>query len=85
MGIRIDCHYNSSQTVITIAGRLCDLAVQQMKDTFDQIEGPCVIDLSSLVFADNDGIDAIRAIIAKGAQVHGASPFIALLLDDASE
>ncbi len=84
MGIRIDCHFNGSKTVISIAGRFCGTGVQQLEQACAQVEGPCVLDLSNLVFADNDGIDAIRAIIAKGVQVHGASPFIALLLDDAS-
>ncbi len=42
-----------------------------------------MIDLSNLLLVDNEGISAIRAIADKGAQVHGASPFVQLLLDDA--
>ena len=42
-----------------------------------------MIDLSNLLFADDAGISAIRALVDKGAQVHGASPFVQLLLDSA--
>ena len=84
MGIRIDCHFNGAKTVISIAGRLCGTAVKQLERAFTQVEGPRVIDLSNLVFADSEGIDAIRARIDEGAQVQGASPFIAMLLENAS-
>ncbi len=84
MGIRIDCHFNGAKTVISIAGRFCGADVQQLEQTFAQVEGPRLIDLSNLVFADSEGIDAIRASIDEGAQIRGASPFIALLLENAS-
>jgi hypothetical protein len=42
-----------------------------------------MIDLSNLLFTDEEGINAIRAIADKGAQVHGASPFVQLLLNNA--
>ncbi len=84
MDIRIDCHFNGAKTVISIAGRFCGTGVQQLEQALAQVEGPSVIDLSNLVFADSEGIDAIRASIDEGAQVQGASPFIALLLENAS-
>lgn len=85
MSIRIDVIRNGPETVVHIAGRLTGTAVAQLKKTCDPMEGPFVMDLSGLLFADDAGINAIRAILDKGAQVHGASPFIALLLDDAPE
>jgi hypothetical protein len=42
-----------------------------------------VIDISNLLFADDAGIDVIRTLGEKGAEVRGASPFVQLLLDDA--
>jgi hypothetical protein len=42
-----------------------------------------VIDLSNLVFADDAGIDVIRTLSEKGAEVRGTSPFVQLLFDDA--
>ena len=84
MGIRIDFNSNGSETVVSIAGRLCNTAVAQFKKTCNPIEASFVFDLSNLMFADLEGINAIRAIVEKGAQVRGASPFVQLLLDTAS-
>ena len=83
MDIRIDCISDGSETVVRIAGRFAGTAVAQLKKACDPIEEPFVMDLSDLLFADDKGIDAIRAIADKGVQVHGASPFVQLLLDDA--
>jgi hypothetical protein len=83
MDIRIDTISDGSETVIRIAGRLSNTAVAQLKKACDPIEDPFVMDLSHLLFADDEGIDAIRAIADKGAQIHGASPFVQLLLDNA--
>ena len=83
MDIRIDIISEGSKTVVCIAGRLSGTAVAQLKKACDPIEAPFVIDLSSLLFVDAEGISAIRAIADRGAQVQGASPFVQLLLDDA--
>jgi anti-anti-sigma regulatory factor len=83
MDIRIDFNSNGSETVVRIAGRLAGTAVAQLKKVCDPIEDSFVIDLSQLLFADDEGISAIRAIADKGAQVRGASPFVQLLLDSA--
>ena len=83
MGIRIDYISSGSSTVVHIAGRLSGTAVAELKKNCDPIEGPLVLDLSSLLFADSVGISTIKAIIDRGAHVRGASPFIELLLDGA--
>ena len=84
MDIRIDFISDRSGTVVRIAGRLASTAVAQLKKACDPIEDSFTIDLSNLLFADDEGISAIRALADKGAQVHGASPFVQLLLDSAS-
>ena len=83
MHIRFDLISDGSETVVRIAGRLSGIAVAQLQKACDPIEDSFVIDLSNLLFADDNGINAIRAIADKGAQFHGASPFIQLLLDNA--
>ncbi len=85
MGIRIDHIRSGSTSVVHIAGRLSGTAVADLIHTCDPIEGPFVLDLSSLLFADERGISTIRAIVDKGAHVHGASPFIELLLENAQK
>ncbi len=80
MDFRIDHTHSDQKTVVHVAGRLSGSTVAQLKSACQSIEGPLVIDLTSLVYADNDGIGAIRTIVEKGAAVQGASPFIELLL-----
>jgi hypothetical protein len=82
MEIRIDITSEGPDTVVHIAGRLSAVAVAQLRKACDPIEGAFVLDLSDLLFADEEGIDAIRTLGETGAEVHGSSPFIQLLLDD---
>ena len=82
MEIRIDITSEGPETVVYIVGRLCGTAVAQLRKACDPIEGAFVVDLSNLLFADDAGIHAIRAIVDTGAHVRGASPFVQLLLDD---
>lgn len=82
MSIRIDYIRSSTETVVNIAGRLSGDAVAQLKTVCDTIEANFIIDLSSLKFADQKGIDIIRAIRDEGARIRGASPFIELLIEN---
>ncbi len=82
MDIRIDFISEGSKTVVRVAGRLSSTAVAQLKKVCDPIEDPFVIDLSNLLFADDDGINAIRTIADQRAQIQGASPFVQLLIDN---
>ena len=83
MEIRIDVTSEGPETVFRIAGRLSGAAVPQLRKACDPIKGAFVLDLSNLLFADDAGIDVIRTLGEKGAEVRGASPFVQLLLDDA--
>ena len=83
MEIRIDIKAKGTETVVHVAGRLSGRAVTQFRQACDPIENAFVLDLSDLLFADATGIDIIRTIVEKGAEVRGASPFVQLLLKDA--
>ena len=82
MEIRIDITSEGPDTVVHIAGRLSGAAVAQLRKACDPIKGAFVLNLSNLLFADDAGIDTIWRLGETGAEVHGASPFIQLLLDD---
>jgi len=82
MEIRIDITFEGSQTIVRIAGRLSGVAVAQLRKACDPIERHFVLELSNLLFADDAGIELIRTMGLKGAEVRGASPFVQLLLDD---
>jgi len=81
MAIRIDINSEESEIVVHLAGRLFEDATKELIDTCDSIKGNFVLDLSKLLFADDAGIDAIRAISKQGAKIRGASQFIQLLID----
>lgn len=84
MKIRIDIEFEESKTVVYIAGRLTGPSIGQLRKACDPIKGDFVLDLSNLMFADTEGINAIRAVCDTGAEIKGASPFIRLLLDEKS-
>jgi len=84
MKIRIDVKSEGSDTVVYIAGRLTGVAVEQLRKACDPIKGDFVLDLSNLMFADTEGISAIRTMCDKGVKVRKASPFIRLLLNEKS-
>jgi hypothetical protein len=83
MDMRIDLKSDETGTVVRIAGRLAGRSVTQLMETCDPIEDLLVIDLSDLLFADEEGINTIRNIAEKGAKLRGASPFIKLLINNA--
>ena len=84
MEIRIDITSEGPETIVRVAGRLSGVMVAQFRKACDPIEGAFAVDLSNLLFADDAGIDTISAIVDRGAEVRGASPFIQLLLDNTS-
>ena len=80
MPIRIDIRTEKNEVVVYVAGRLVVNEVSELRNACEPIEGSFVLDLSKLMFADDPGIDLIRAISAKGTKVRGAPAFIQLLI-----
>ena len=81
MDMRIDIETKSLVEVMQVSGRLVEPFIQQLTDLCEPLEGNFVLDLSNLVFADDAGIDVIRSLREKGADICGASSFIKLLID----
>jgi len=81
MDMRIDIETKSLVEVMQVSGRLVEPFIQQLTDLCEPLEGNFVLDLSNLVFADDAGIDVIRSLREKGAEISGASSFIKLLID----
>jgi anti-anti-sigma regulatory factor len=82
MELRIDITSEGAVNVIHVTGRLCKATVTRLIKTCDEIKGSFVLELSDLRSADTAGIDVIRTLGEKGAEIRGAIPFIQLLLDD---
>ena len=82
MTIRIDVNTEEAEVVVYVVGRLTGDAAKQLRDTCEPINGTFVLDLSKLLFADDAGIDVMRAISEQGIQIRGASQFIQLLANN---
>lgn len=82
MTIHIEINSEAPEAVVYLAGRLSGVATKQLRDACDPIKGSFVLDLSKLLFADDAGIDVIRAISERGAKIRGASQFIQLLMKE---
>lgn len=80
MTLRIDTESEGSTTVVRVAGRLSTPGCNELYRACCRIEGRLVVDLSDLIFADATGIEVLRALREKGAEVRGDSPLIRLLL-----
>ena len=81
MDIRIDIETEGPVDVVCVSGRLVVSSIQQLTDVCEPMEDNFVLDLSELLFADDAGIDVIRNLREKGAEISGASSFIKLLID----
>ena len=82
MTVRIDTTAGDTSTLVTVAGRLAGSGAHELLKTCRAIDGELVLDLTGLLSADADGIEAIRELVRAGRKLRGASPFIRLLLDD---
>ncbi len=82
MEIRIDIESEGPEPVLHVSGRLTGPAITQLSDACEPIEGRFVLELSKLKFADDDGVEAIRALRESGAEIRGASYFIKILIND---
>jgi anti-anti-sigma regulatory factor len=56
-------------------------AIKKLIDTCGHIQPGFVLDLSDLLFADDTGVDVLRAISDQETKIRGASQFIQLLLN----
>ena len=81
MDIRIDKKIEGNAIVLHVAGRLAGDAIAQLTDVCESVGDHYVLDLSKLMFADDAGSEAIRALCERGADIRGASSFIKLLIN----
>ena len=82
MECRIESKSEATRTVMAISGRLSGPAIEEFRELRRSIKGPVTLDLLSLVSADDEGIEAIRAMSRQGDEILSASPFVQLLLED---
>jgi anti-anti-sigma regulatory factor len=67
-------------TVVHVAGRLSLQSVGDLERTIEGTSGLVILDLTSLVSADDAGVATLRLLMGSRVQLRGASPYITLLL-----
>ena len=82
MECRIELTSEAPRAVLTITGRLAGEAIEQLKGLRRSTEGAVTLDLAGLVSADDEGVEAVRAMSLEGDEIRNASPFVQLLLQD---
>ena len=68
-------------TTIKIEGELLREGVSELDTACGSVDGPISLDLSDLATTDAEGMQALKKLLATGAQLLGASPYIKLLLE----
>ena len=66
---------------MTVDGRLGADVVAELERVVAELSGPMCLDLAGLRSADEAGLGALRALLARGVAVTGASPYFRLLLE----
>jgi anti-anti-sigma regulatory factor len=67
-------------TRVSVAGRLTARDISELEKACSTVQGPLLLDLSDLLYADEAGVGELRHLAAKDAQLLGTSPYIDLLL-----
>jgi len=83
--LRITTSTTPTLTVVRVDGRLRSAGVGELERVCERIKGPLCLDLSHLLLADANGIQAIKRLARKGARLAGVSSYIKLLLERADE
>lgn len=78
-GFRITAQ-NEAPTTLKLDGWLAGRSVLDLQAACAALEGPFIIDLANLRFADEDGISLLRRLRANGARLVGAGLFMAAAL-----
>jgi len=80
VAIRITTTVDDRHTILKIDGRLEAEDVAELTQACHSVEGATALDLSELRWADREGMAVLRELVLLGAEIHRASPYIALLL-----
>lgn len=80
--LRLSVTAREDLTVIAVDGRLVGEGALQLEQACRDARRPLVLDLAHLAAADDTGVVTLRRLAREGAHLLGASPYMALLLDE---
>ena len=82
MTLRISDRADDETKVLKLDGKLTHEEVPALYGAVEIKGAPLRLDLTHLLYADGDGLSALRQLRETGVSLQGVSPYIALLLDD---
>jgi anti-anti-sigma regulatory factor len=80
MAVRITTAVEDRATLVSVAGRLTAQDISELEKACSSAQGPLLLDLSDLLYADDAGVGELRYLETKDAKLLGTSPYIRLLL-----
>jgi hypothetical protein len=78
--IRITKRVAKQRGTIKIAGQLTADVLEELKDKCASIKGTLYLDLGQTTWIDAESLPVVKALIAEGAVLAAASPFVGQLL-----
>jgi hypothetical protein len=81
MSVCIRVEREGNVSVVRIEGRLDGDGVRELQSACAELTHPMVLELSGLLTAEAEGVEAIRDLRTDGAILRGGSPYVTLLLD----
>ena len=81
MALRISEFLEDAGTTLKVDGRLSGDEVGELARVGASCTAPVVIDLSGLLYADDQGVSALRELQAHGAALRNVPPYVSLLLE----
>ncbi|MGH9365636.1 MAG: hypothetical protein ACRD1B_10305 [Thermoanaerobaculia bacterium] len=84
MTLKISSEHKAENTVVRVEGRLEGEGVAELDRVCRGAARPLHLELGSLLSLDEVGVGLLRSLVASGATVTGASPYIRLLLEHAA-
>jgi hypothetical protein len=79
--LRIGRRLDGGREVVMVDGRLDADVIAELKRVVAELSRPLSLDLAGLRSADEVGVGVLRALVAEGVGVTGASPYFRLLLE----
>ena len=85
MTIRLTTSSDGTTTTVLIEGQLTAADLPDVSAAFESAGGSLCLDLSNLKSADAGGIEALRSLSEKGAELRGANPYVGYLIREAGK
>jgi ABC-type transporter Mla MlaB component len=76
MRLRITFDDSGNTPLLKVDGELVSEGIAELEKAVRAASGPVELDLADLRVVDADGVAAVRRLVANGARVIAASPFL---------